>query len=282
MTLQSFRITSSSSQLSLFANATAVNPIPENIHYTSGALPFTISLPDINQTSELIPIASVETAPFTLTHPNISVSLSGRVLSLNENASATVSAFLANYVSARDSQLSISTPLLPDFSVNATFPALRPKPQILRDVTIRNMKIRSDGGDMLASGTVYARIVLPPGFHIDLNVTSILPDVLIFDGAVPDDDEGVTPPPSSEVYVPPAPPLPDPLPERAFGHIRPDDWVESTSVRIPSSDGDGTAVEVFAYIEDVPIEVLPGRDREFRNFVGKVRRLDPTPGGACD
>ena len=158
--------------------------------------------------------------------------------------------------------MAISTPLIPELFVNATFPALRPKPQILRDVTIRNMKIKtSNGGGMLASGTVYAQVVLPPGFHVSLNVTRVLPDVLIFDGEAP--DEGTRSPP-------PAPPLPDPLPERAFGHIRPDDWVPSTSIPIPSEEGDGSAVEVYAQIVDVPLEVLPGRDREFRNFVGKV------------
>ena len=31
-------------------------------------------------------------------------------------------------------------------------------------------------------------------------------------------------------------------------------------------------MEVYAKIVNVPLEVLPGRDREFRNFVGKVCR----------
>lgn len=70
--------------------------------------------------------------------------------------------------------------------------------------------------------------------------------------------------------APPAPPLPDPLPDRAFGHIRPEDWVPSTSFPIESGEHEGTAVEVFADIVDVPLEILPGRDREFRSFVGKV------------
>lgn len=261
VTLQSFRIKSEDSRLAIQANATAVNPVPENVHYTMDPIPFSVSLPTVNNSQKLIPIASISTAPFSLTHPNITLALSGRVEHINMNASATVSAFLANYVSARDSKVAISTPLIPGFFVNTTFPALRPKPQILRDVTIRNMKIKtSSGGGMLASGTVYAQVVLPPGFHVNLNVSRILPDVLIFDGEVP--DEGVS--------SPPAPPLPDPLPERAFGHIRPDDWVPSTSMPVPSEEGEGTAVEVFAQIVDVPLEVLPGRDREFRNFVGKV------------
>lgn len=245
------------------------------MHYTAEPIPFTVSLPQSNDTTALVPVASAVTAPFSLSHPNISVSLAGRILPLPANASTTVSAVIANYVSARDSELFISTPLFPDATVSATFPALRPKPQILRDVTIRNMKIRTtnNGSGMLASGTVYARVVLPPGFDVALNVSRVLPDVLIYDGEVPEDGASSRPHVGD---VPPAPPLPDPLPERAFGHIRPDDWLPSTSTPVESDEADGTAVEVLAQIVDVPLEVLPGRDREFRNFVSKVR-LFPAP-----
>ncbi|THG99694.1 hypothetical protein EW026_g2695 [Hermanssonia centrifuga] len=122
---------------------------------------------------------------------------------------------------------------------------------------------------MLASGTIFARVVLPEGIQVGLNVTRVLPDVLVFDGEVPDhDDPGVSR--YGEPGAPPAPPLPDPLPERAFAHIRPDDWLPSTSFTVESGPDEGTTVEVLAKIVDVPLEVLPGRDREFRNFVGKV------------
>ncbi|EKM57252.1 uncharacterized protein PHACADRAFT_254920 [Phanerochaete carnosa HHB-10118-sp] len=268
VTLTSFKLESNDSQLAVYANATAINPTPENFHYAAGPIPFTIALPAKNSSQQLIPVAAVHTAPFTLTHPNISVSLAGHILPLTMNASAAVSRVLANYVSARDSEVSVSCPLLPGFNVTATFPALRPKPRILRDVTIKNMKIKSGlNGGMLASGTVFARIVLPLGFHVGLNVSRVLPDVLVFDGAVPIQDK------SSPAYIgdaPPAPPLPDPLPDRAFGHIRPDDWVPSMSFPIESGEHEGTAVEVYADMVDVPLEILPGRDRQFRNFVGKV------------
>jgi hypothetical protein len=268
VTLKSFRIESNGSTLALYANTTVVNPTPSTVHYTADPIPFTISLPADNRSQELIPIASVHNAPFSLTHPNITVSLTGHVLALNDNASTTISGFLANYVSARDSEVSISTPLFPDASVSTIFPALRPKPQILRDVTIRNMKIKTTtGGNMLASGTVFARVVLPPGFHVALNVSCVLPDVLVFDGEVPEDSVNRM---TSSREAPAPPPLPDPLPDRAFGHISPRDWLPSSSFHVPSDESDGSAVEVFAKIVDVPLEVLPGRDREFRNFVGKV------------
>ncbi|KAI0689342.1 hypothetical protein BC835DRAFT_1283155 [Cytidiella melzeri] len=276
VTLQSFKIETDlgHSNLRLFANATAVNPIPDFVHYAPSKLPFTIFLPAVNKTPSLIPVATVYTEPFNLTHPNISLSVTGTVLPLSHNASSTVSALIANYVSLRDTDISISSPLFPALTVEAVFPAKRPKPQILRDVTIRDMKIMpsSSGSTMLASGTIFARVVLPKGIDVNINVTKVLPDVLIYDGEVPKSPElaysdGGRAPQSS---LPPPHPLPDPLPENAFAHIRPDDWVLSSSLPVISDEDSGTSVEVLAKIVDVPLEVLPGRDREFRSFVGKV------------
>jgi hypothetical protein len=157
-----------------------------------------------------------------------------------------------------------------------------------------------------ASGTVYARVVLPPGMEVGLHVGRVLPDVLVFDGEVPEDadlpapflppshlDEDESSPfPSFPVPVPSFPlpgpfpglplPLPRrrpreggdtdpaPLPARAFGHIRPTDWLVSQSGPAPSEDGEGAAFAVTAKIVEVPLEVLPGREREFADFVGKV------------
>lgn len=234
-------------------------------------MPFTVFLPATNNSLSLVPVASVETESFELTHPNVSLAISGTVLPMSENASTTLSTFIANYISLRDSEVVISTPLFPNVTVDAIFPALRPKPQILHDVTIKDMKIKpsSSGATMLASGTIFARAVLPRGINVGLNVTRVLPDVLVFDGPVP--DAGTTASePNDDRELPPAQPLPDPLPERAFAHIRPDDWLNATCIQVTGGEHDGTTVEVAAKLVDVPLEVLPGRDREFRNFVGKV------------
>ena len=94
-----------------------------------------------------------------------------------------------------------------------------------------------------------------------LDVYRVLPDVLIFDGEVP---EGAL------AVPPPAMPLPDPLPERAFGHLRPEDWLPSISGPDVSEDGEGAAYAVSAKVVDLPLEVLPGRQKEFNHFVSKV------------
>ena len=122
------------------------------------------------------------------------------------------------------------------------------------------MKIKP-GSPFLASGTVLARVVLPKGVNIGLDVSRVLPDILVFDGEVPDSDPGAIPDPT---------PLPDPLPARAFGHIRPDEWLPASCEPDVSEEREGTVFAVSAKIVDVPLEVLPGRQKQFSDFVSKV------------
>ncbi|KAF8868634.1 hypothetical protein BD779DRAFT_1593762 [Infundibulicybe gibba] len=250
VTLQSFSISNQSNNLTLHARATAVNPAPPTFSLTSPDLPFNIYLPALSNTTAPIPVAAVSTSPFSLTHPNITLFLSGSVLPLLPSSFPTLSAFLTRYLSSKSNPIIIDSPLFPGLAVNALFPAPVPRPQLLRNVTIRNMKIKP-GTTFLASGTIFARVVLPPGIELNLNVSRVFPDVLVFDGE-----------PSSG--------LPDPLPERAFGHIKPDDWLDAVSVVGEPEEGQGTVYDVTAEVVDIPLEVLPGRHQEFRTFVSKV------------
>ncbi|KAL0945857.1 hypothetical protein HGRIS_012142 [Hohenbuehelia grisea] len=264
LTLKSFNISASASNSSLAISAIAsvIDPAPANMKFTTPPLPFIISLPDGKSS---IPIASVETAPFSLTHPNITLNISGTVLPLPSSRTPVLSTFLDHYLSSEPNPIIITSPIFPGISVDTLFPAPYPRPRVLRNVTIHNMRIIPVGKSFLASGTVFAHIVLPKGTNIDLDVKRVLPDVLVFDGEVPD-DVGIP----TRGAAPPAPDLPDPLPAKAFGHIRPDDWLDAESKPVDSEDGEGAAFAVSANIVDVPIKVLPGRQKEFSNFVGKV------------
>ncbi|KAI0048703.1 hypothetical protein FA95DRAFT_1539466 [Auriscalpium vulgare] len=269
--LQDFGISSDSHTLSLAASVTFINPIPPNIRFTAPAFPFIVWIPlASNGSSVPFPIASVFSAPFSLTHPNISLALNGTVLPVSGASAPALSTLISHYLAAEDAPISITSPRFPGVDVDTVFPAPHPKPEIMRNVTIHDMKIRPVGQAILASGTVFARVVLPPGVDVGLAVSRVLPDVLIFDGEL-DAVANLQALVQGGVGAPaPPPPLPDPLPERAFAHIRPDDWLDATSEPGEPEDGEGVVALVSARIVDVPLEVLPGRQREFSNFVGKV------------
>ncbi|ESK96511.1 hypothetical protein Moror_7019 [Moniliophthora roreri MCA 2997] len=258
ITLCNFTLSTVTDHLMIDAVATVVDPAPPNFALTTPSLPFIVSL--VSNTSSPIPVASVTSKPFNLTHPNITLDISGRVLPLSPEALPLLSTFISRYLTALSNPIVISTPLVPDLEVDVDFPPPNVRPRILRNVTIHDMKIKP-GNTFLASGTVYGRIVLPPGMNVGLDVKRVLPDVLVFDGEVPD---------SLSSSPPPRRPLPDPLPEKAFGHIRPDDWLVSRCVAVEPEDGDGATFAVTAKIVDVPLEVLPDRHQEFSDFVGKV------------
>ncbi|KAI0685437.1 hypothetical protein C8T65DRAFT_592279 [Cerioporus squamosus] len=266
VTLQSFQITSSSDTIVLEANASAVNPVPMDLEFVAPSLPFVISLPSPGQAAPSVPVASVRSHPFHLTHPNISLTVSGSVVPLPGNSSSALSAFVSEYISGRDADIQISTPLVPELTINTTFPAPHPKPEILRNVTLTNMKIKPVGTGMVASGVVHALVVLPRGINVGVNASRVFPDVLVYDGPVPSPTEEN----ATSLDPPPTQPLPDPLPPRAFAHILPEDWLPADCHPVNGPAGSGSTVAVSAEIVDVPLEVLPGREREFSDFVSKV------------
>ena len=273
VTLQEFEIVSDEGTIILSANATAINPIPLDLNFEAPSLPFIISLPSPELDAPSVPVAAVHSQPFTLTRPNISLSVTGGVVPLPRNSSGALSEFVSEYISGRDADIQITTPLMPGLVVNTTFPAPHPRPDILRNVSITDMRIKPIGASMFASGVVHALVVLPHGIHVGVNASRVFPDVLVYDGPVPtegeddlysNDDEG-------EHDPPPTQPLPDPLPPRAFAHIVPEDWLPANCQPMESVPGSGSTVAVSAKIEDVPLKVLPGREREFSDFVSKVR-----------
>lgn len=279
VSLDSFLIKSSANTLTITANATLINPVETSPNVTVPSLPFVVYLPP-NGTAPPVPLAHVRSPSFALTHGDTTLGLTGAVLPLPRNASHALSEFLGAYVSARDADILLETTLLPGVRIPTKFPAPHPAPQILRDVEMKDMKVKPMGQGMVASGTVLARVVLPPGIEVGVDVLRVFPDVLVYDGEVPETHVYPVQNPQFKVLnfpvddgdhdVPPQPPLPDPLPEHAFAHIRPEDWLPALSELGKSGPGEGTVVNVTANIVDVPFEVLPGREREFSNFVSKV------------
>ena len=260
---------------------------------------------DTSHLPPTVPIAVGTTSAFDLTykHPNTSILLRAGPASLSKDATPLLSSFVSMYLAGRDSPILIGTPLLPSLRVPAEFPAPNPPPRILQDVTIRDMRIVLRGERVLASGTVFARVILPAGIRLSLEAKRIWPDVLVFDGEVPKDEPELNGTAFSSAKEPdftfdqrlprwpgkqsdgshshkdkenergkvPKEPLPDPLPERAFARIRPDDWLDADSTPLDADDGQGASeYTVTARVENIPLEVLPGREIVFQRFVAKV------------
>ena len=294
--LSHFSLKSGTHNLTIDALATLVNPLPSTVSFTAPPLPFVIWIPspsDPSNDTTLIPLASITSAPFDLTHPNLSLSLHGSVLPIPHSATPALSSFISDYLSGLDHPLAITTPFefFADYIAHTTFPAPHPQPEVLHNVTIENMKVSLSGTTILASGIVHARLALPEGMDITIDPNRVLPDTLIFDGQ-PDSDSASTLPPLRLLNTnrnndhdeeeedddgddaPPPGPLPDPLPPRAFARVRPSGWLAAitapTAPRPDWGEHGSTTLSVSAQFADIPLEVLPGREREFRSFVAKV------------
>ncbi|KAI9507094.1 hypothetical protein F5148DRAFT_1015432 [Russula earlei] len=302
--LTNFSLSSRAHDLIIDAAATMVNPAPSIITFTSPPLPFVIWIPPPLATIDhsLVPLASVTAEPFNLTHPNITLSLRGKVLPIPLSATPALSSLLSDYLSGIDHPISItsSLELFSNYTSHTKFPAPVPRPELLRNVTIEDMRIHASGTTILASGIVHARIAFPEGVDVTLFVNRILPDALVFDGPLPTASLPVSPSSAGTTTkrstkdmaringnrddgdddddddddIPPAPPLPSPLPSHAFARVRPDAWLSALSARTaPRRDWNergNTTLSLSAWFVDVPLEVLPGREREFRSFVTKV------------
>ncbi|CAE7190351.1 unnamed protein product, partial [Rhizoctonia solani] len=287
--LQSYRVLPPPPTLRLVGTATLPNPLPSVLQGAIAlSLPFVVSLPPLDSKNPL-PIARVETAPLGLTVPNISLAISGHVLPLPSSSSSTspVSRFASDFLAGRSSPILITTDFLRDLgildelTIKAEFPASAERPELLRDVQISSMRIALRGEQIFASAFVRAHIVPPNSLSaININATRVWPDLLVYDGPAPrlwpfDDPNhgahsGVE---YDEHWTEPDPmPLPRPLPRNAFARIRPDSWIVAhteTSEDQRDNDG-GQGVWVHAQVEDVPLDVLPGRDSELRAFIRKV------------
>ena len=284
--------------IGLSVEASIYNPLPPSIRGRfQHPLSFTASLlsqlpTDSNSPSVPLQaaIARVQNGPISLTHPNITLALDGHILPLSPSALPLLSQFLSNYLSGKSSPILVSSEAPFKASLRTVFPGPVPKPQVIKHVTIRNMKIYPDGNGtaLLTSGIIIVDIALPDALkNINVNVESLLPDVLVFDGApsnlseaadieatIHDSHHHLWPHPRLPSLTKPAfpaPPLPSPLPDGAFARIRPTSWLNATSVPAPIGSPAGVTTIVTAILSDVPLQILSGRDKVFSAFVSKVR-----------
>ncbi|KDN53535.1 hypothetical protein K437DRAFT_252898 [Tilletiaria anomala UBC 951] len=178
---------------------------------------------------------------------------------------------------------------------------------LIKNVSISDLKIHPhpfEAEKLLCDGTVTGVVDLPGQLStVDVQITDLWPDIVVYNGKPPgmkyrdggggkDDEEkeeGVLdgesvralyaasaattsatmskkPPPEEPE---PAPPLPDPLPKHAFGRVRPHDFT-AASTYIDPADPAGKRKLLRCELKNVPFELLPGRNEDFRNFTWKI------------
>lgn len=214
----------------------------------------------------------------------------GNVLPIPHSSAPALSSLISDYLSGVDHPIAVTTPFefFDNYIAHTTFPAPHPRPEVLHNVTIESMKVHPSGTTILASGIVHARLALPEGMDVTISPSRVLPDTLIFDGQP--DPTLISPPQPPPLLLntnrndpdrddddddaPPPAPLPNPLPPRAFARVRPSGWLAAltapTAPRRDWGEHGSTTLRVTARFADVPLEVLPGREHEFRSFVAKV------------
>lgn len=178
--------------------------------------------------------------------------------------------------------------LLRTMEVPIAFPGSKVT-DLIQNVSISDLKITPHPfeREKLVCGGVIMGVLNMPGqlAAVDVQITDLWPDVLIFNGKPPSMEEpakgaqlsersmggrskkGKKPKEPKEPEEPE--PLPDPLPEHAFGRVVPHTWTPAETY-IDPEDPAGQRKLLRSVLKDVPFTVLPGRGAEFRSFSWKI------------
>lgn len=173
--------------------------------------------------------------------------------------------------------------LLRTMSVPITFPGSKVT-DLIQNVTISDLKIRPhpfENDKLVCSGVIMGVMNMPGQLAtVDVQITDLWPDVLIFNGKPPSMKNGETAGKvagkkrkkggkDNEDEVPEPDPLPDPLPDHAFGRVVPHTWTPAETY-IDPDDPNGKRKLLRSELKNVPFTVLPGRGAEFRSFTWKL------------
>lgn len=248
-------------------------------------LPFSVAIKGARHSH--ITMAHVNVHPFSLSEgirqPHVNVSLSGVFIpGATNSSSSALSSFLARFLLGLDNPVvirydpsapshhpdppSFFTPLLNPYAVQLAFPgAPDDERQLLTDVTIESMKINiGDGNNLLASGRVVGVLSLPPelaGLTTSgaLDITSVLPDVYVYDGAPPRSREGGSIPGDGRAPA-----------SNAFARLTPDNYLPARTEIRPIEGGKKNVTMVHAEMKDAPLEMLAGRSDVLRRYLAKL------------
>ena len=265
------RNTTSDTTETLVVHATAriENPGYEQMHNLSldlaipFAWPYNIYLPSTSNKSDLVLLAKGVVEPFTIsaTSRYFDVYINGTV-EQSHNASTplseSLSHFISRYLAGEPNRASVAyddsspysssipsflVPLIRPLLVNYDIPGLPAEQRdLLKDLQISNMRIHpaeNGGSGFACDGQIQGELVLPEAMnHLDgaINITSIWPDILLYDGL---------PPIGTDNDLPPVP-----LPPNAFARFKTNSWAPAHTAKV------GNATIMTSLAQNIPLDIL--------------------------
>ena len=255
--------------LAVYATAQVNNPGYEQLHNLSldlaipFAWPYNIYLPSVLNESELVLLARGVLEPFTIPSASryFNVSINGTV-ERSQNASTplsqSMSRFISRYLAGDSNRASISyddsspfsssipsflVPLLRPIVITYDIPGLPAEERdLLKDLQISNMRIHpaeGGGSGFECDGQIQGELVMPDGagqLDTPINITSIWPDIFLYDGPAPE---------GTDEELPPVP-----LPSNAFARFRTSTWAPATTAKI------GNATIMTSMVKNIPLDIL--------------------------
>lgn len=228
------------------------------------AWPYKVLLPTLANKSDHIVLARGTIQPFSILSSSkfFNVSLNGTVETSSNSSSSlsqSLSRFITHYLGGRSNRVYVAfdadspfarripaflIPLIRDKVVQNDIPGLAPnKRDLLKDLQMEHLRVHaaeSGQGGFECDGEMAGRLIMPDGLDtLDnaVNITSIWPDIILYDGI---------PPQGTDETLPPVP-----LPPNAFARFKTRSWAPATTYK---DEKNHTIMR--ATVKNVPLEIL--------------------------
>lgn len=257
--------------LGVSATAEITNPAYAQLHKLGLDLdvpfswPYKVLLPSVVNKSEHLVLARGAVLPFSISSSAkaFNVSLTGSVETSSNSSSGlsqSLSRFITHYLGGRSNRVYVAfdadsalaeripaflVPLIRDRVVANDIPGLpSEKRDLLKDLQMEHLRVHpSEGGGSgwECDGEMAGRIIMPDGLDTlenAVNITSIWPDIVLYDGLPPAQKPGDS--------VPPVP-----LPQNAFARFKTRSWAPAVTY---TDERNHTIMR--ATVTNVPLEIL--------------------------
>jgi len=262
---------SSEELLGIHATARIENLGYEQLHKLSldlnipFAWPYKVYIASVSNKTEFVTLATGVVEPFTIPSdvPHFDVSVNGTVERTGNSStplSQSLSKFITRYMAGKNNTVHVAfdpsspyakalpaflIPFLENRVVSNEVPGLPAEDRdLLKDLKIDKMRIHpaeNGGSGFECDGQIQGELVMPKAMDQlqgGLNITSIWPDIILYDGL---------PPAGTDEAMPPVP-----LPANAFARFKPTDWVPADTF----IDKATNATVMRAMVTNVPLDIL--------------------------